>query len=256
MHSDEAGTQTWNAGDYARTAAFVPRLGAPLVDRLDPRPGELVLDVGCGDGVLTGNLVARGALVIGIDSSPEMVAAACARGLDARVASVETLDLPERFDAAFTNAALHWVRDHDAAASAVARHLKPGGRFVGELGGHGNVAAIVTAILAVLDRHGVNGLALNPWHYPTPEAFGATLERAGFRVDDIALVPRPTPLEAGMAAWLTTFAGAFLRAFPESARSGIVSEIETLLAPALRDERGRWTADYVRLRFTGARRTP
>jgi trans-aconitate methyltransferase len=253
MNRRDAGTQTWDADDYARTAGFVPRLGAPLVDRLDPRPGKLVLDVGCGDGGLTESLAARGAAVVAIDSSPEMVAAARARGLDARLADIEALELPERFDAAFSNAVLHWVRDHDAAASAVARHLKPGGRFVGELGGHGNVAAIVTAILAVLDRHGIDGLALNPWHFPTPAAFGAALERAGFRVEDIALVPRPTPLDAGMAAWLGTFAGAFLRAFPEDAREAVVREIESLLASSLRDERGQWTADYVRLRFTAVR---
>ncbi len=148
------------------------------------------------------------------------------------------------------------MRDHDAALAAVARHLKPGGRFVGELGGHGNVAAIVTAVLAVLERRGVDGRALNPWRFPTPDAFGEALERTGFRVDAIALVPRPTPLEAGMAAWLETFAGAFLRAFPEDARSAVANEIENLLAPALRDERGRWTADYVRLRFTAVRRMP
>jgi trans-aconitate methyltransferase len=254
MSSREPGTQTWDAAGYARTASFVPRLGAPLVDRLNPRPGELVLDVGCGDGVLTASLVARGATVIGIDSSPEMIAAARARGVDARLLAVETLALPERFDAAFSNAALHWVRDHDAAMAAVARHLKPGGRFVGELGGHGNVAAILTAILAVLDRHGVNGKALDPWHFPAADVFGETLERAGFRVDEIALVPRPTPLEAGMAAWLATFAGAFLGAFAEEARDGLVREIEALLAPSLLDERGRWTADYVRLRFTAVRR--
>jgi trans-aconitate methyltransferase len=255
MSSQEPGTQAWDPAGYARTASFVPRLGAPLVDQLDPRPGELVLDVGCGDGVLTESLVARGASVIGIDSSPEMIAAARARGLDARLASVETLDLPERFDAAFSNAALHWVRDHDAALAAVARHLAPGARFVGELGGHGNVAAIVTAILAVLDRRGVDGRALNPWHFPTPDAFGAVLERAGLRVEAIVLVPRPTPLEAGTAAWLTTFAGAFLRALPEDGRAGAVRDIEALLAPSLRDERGRWTADYVRLRFTAVRHT-
>jgi trans-aconitate methyltransferase len=255
MSSNEPGLQTWDAGGYARNASFVPRLGAPLVDQLDPQPGEVVLDVGCGDGVLTESLAARGATVIGIDSSPEMIQAARARGLDARLAPIETLDLPDRFDAAFSNAALHWVRDHDAALAAVARHLRPGGRFVGEFGGHGNVAAIVTAILAVLERRGVDGRALNPWRFPTPDAFGGALERAGFRVDAIALVPRPTPLEAGLAAWLETFAGAFLRAFPEDARPGVVNEMENLLAPALRDQRGRWTADYVRLRFTAVRRT-
>ena len=143
-------SQKWDPDNYARTASFVPRLGAHLIQRLHPRRGELILDVGCGDGTLTADIAASGARVIGIDSSPEMVAAARTRGLDVRLMAAERLDLEERFDAAFSNAALHWVRDLDDAIRRIAEHLKAGGRFVGEFGGHGNVAAILTAILATL----------------------------------------------------------------------------------------------------------
>jgi SAM-dependent methyltransferase len=178
-----------------------------------------------------------------------MVAAAIARGIDARLMRAEAIDLPERFDAAFSNAALHWVRDHDGVADGLARHLVPGGRVVGELGGHGNIAGILTAIIAVLDRYGVDGRAVNPWHFPTAPTFRRVLETHGFAVDEIALIPRPTPLPSGMAAWLTTFGGTFLASVGPAQRGRVVSEIVDLLSSSLRDDEGMWTADYVRLRF-------
>ena len=247
-------SQFWNADDYARTASFVPKLGAHLIDRLAPRAGEVVLDLGCGDGTLTAAIAASGARVIGIDSSPEMLAAARTRGLDVRLMSAERLELEERFDAVFSNAVLHWVTDLDGAVERIARHLKPGGRFVGEFGGHGNVAAILTAILATLATRGIDGRPLNPWHYPTADAFAALLVRHGFAVDEAVLVPRPTPLDAGMAAWIKTFGGAFLAALPESDRARFAEDVADLLAPSLRDPDGHWTADYVRLRFTATKR--
>ncbi len=246
-------TQTWDPADYARTASFVPRLGAPVVDLLAPQPGELVLDLGCGDGALSVEIAGRGARVIGLDASPEMLRDARARGLDVRQGDAAAFELPERFDAVFTNAALHWVRDHDGVAASVARHLRSGGRFAGELGGFGNVAAIVTATLAVLARRDIDGRGALPWTFPTPEAFTAVLARHGLSVREIALIPRPTPLPAGMAAWLRTFGGAFLAAIPDADREAVVAEIVELLAPSLQDTGGGWTADYVRLRFLAVR---
>jgi SAM-dependent methyltransferase len=245
--------QTWNPDDYARTAGFVPQLGLPVLELLGPQPGELVLDLGCGDGALTSAIAACGARVIGIDTSPEMLDAARARGLDVRLADAAAFDLPERFDAVFSNAALHWVQNHEGVAAAVARHLRPDGRFVGELGGHGNITAIMTAILAVLGRRGVDGCRLNPWTYPTADGFRRLLERQGFTVDQIALIPRPTALPGDMASWLRTFGGAFLSAFEPMERESVIAEIQDLLAPGLRDPDGRWTADYVRLRFKARR---
>jgi hypothetical protein len=120
---------------------------------------------------------------------------------------------------------------------------------VGEFGGHGNVAAVVTALLAVLARRGADGRAAHPWFFPTPDAYRARLEAHGFRVEAIELIPRPTPLPTGMEGWLETFAAPFLRALLEGERAAAAGEAVELLAPSLRDERGGWTADYVRLRF-------
>lgn len=242
--------QSWSADDYARHARFVADLGAPVLDLLAPRPGERVLDLGCGDGALTERIAAAGADVVGCDASPELLAAAAARGLQVRHVDGHSLPFEAEFDAVFSNAALHWMsRDPGAVAAGVRRALRPGGRFVGEFGGHGNVAAVITALIAVLDRRGVDGAAAFPWYFPTAAEYQALLEAHGFAVESTALLPRPTPLPTGMTGWLTTFGAPFVRALPEGERGAALAEAERLMAPSLRDEGGRWTADYVRLRF-------
>ncbi len=240
----------WSAERYARDARFVSDLGAPVVTLLRPRPGERILDLGCGDGRLGQELAAVGADVVGIDSSSDMVRAARARGLDARVMAAEALDFAEEFDAVFSNAALHWMTRPDAVIRGVSRALRPGGRFVGEFGGHGNVAAIHTAIVAVLSRDYGRETALEDvWYFPTADAYGAKLEAGGFEVQEIELIPRPTLVEAGIEAWLRTLAAPALGALGPAERERAIVDIARLVRPALRDEGGQWWADYVRLRF-------
>jgi trans-aconitate methyltransferase len=247
--------QTWKADRYARNAHFVPALGQPVLDLLGPRAGERILDLGCGDGVLTEKIAAAGAVVVGVDASADMVAAAQGRGLDARVVDGRKLDFTAEFDAVFSNAALHWMKhDPDAVIGGVARALKPGGRFAGEMGGHGCVAAIAVALIAVLERRGVDGKTASPWYFPTVADYRARLERGGFTVEYIELIPRPTPLPTGMAGWLETFAAPFLGRLSAEERAGALEEAIAMLRPVLCDETGRWTADYMRLRFL-ARRT-
>ncbi len=247
---DSSPSQRWDPERYARNARFVADLGAPLVELLAPRPGEAILDLGCGDGALTEALVARGAVVVGVDGSAEQVAAARARGLDARQADGEALEFEAAFDAVFSNAALHWMRKADAVIDGVWRALRPGGRFVAEMGGAGNVAGIRAALLAVLDRRGIDGEAANPWYFPTPEDYRRRLEARGFEVRSIALIDRPTPLPGAMADWLETFAETFLKQVPPGARAELAAEVSEALRPTHCDAEGRWTADYVRLRFS------
>jgi len=245
----ETMTQTWSPAVYAENASFVPSLGAGVLEWLNPQPGERILDLGCGDGQLTQKIAASGAQVIGVDASPAMVEGARSRDLTAKLCNAEALPFDSEFDAVFSNAALHWVRDQDAMLAGVQRALRPSGRFVAEMGGHGNIAAIRVALMAVLDRHGCAGLEDGVNYYPAPDAYTARLEAHGFRVERMELIPRPTPLPSGMHAWLTTFRSGVLDSVPEHLRSTVVEETVALLAPALRDERGNWTGDYVRLRF-------
>jgi SAM-dependent methyltransferase len=140
-------SQEWNATAYADHAHFVPALGQPVLDLLQPQPGERILDLGCGDGALTEKLVALGAQVVGVDSSANMIGAALQRSLDARVMDARALVFLNEFDAVFSNAALHWIKDDpDAPIAGAFRALKTGGRFVGELGGHGCIGAITVAL--------------------------------------------------------------------------------------------------------------
>lgn len=251
MQKTSAG-QAWSAHGYAHHAGFVATLGRPVVDLLAPRLGERILDLGCGDGALTAELKATGIDVVGFDASPDLVAAARARGLEVIEGDGRALPFEAAFDAVFSNAALHWMTDPDAVIAGVARALRPGGRFVAEMGGMGNVAGITTALRAALSEAGIDGIAIRPWFFPSPADYRRRLERHGFRVESIELIPRPTPLPTGMAGWLETFGDPFLRHAPESRRSAVMSRTLELLAPALCDADGNWTADYVRLRFRAA----
>jgi hypothetical protein len=178
-----------------------------VLDLLAPQPGERILDLGCGDGALTEKLRDAGAIVVGVDGAPDMVRAAQARGLDARV---------------------------------------------GEFGGQGNVAAIVTALNAALTRRGLDASRLRRW-YPTAERYAAMLQQGGFTVHRAWLLPRPTLLPTGMAGWLSTFADPFLADMPPIDRAALMEEVVALLAPALRTDTGEWIADYVRLRFQASK---
>jgi SAM-dependent methyltransferase len=241
--------QHWSARCYAETAHFVPALGAPVLELLAPSAAEHILDLGCGDGVLTEKIVAAGARVVGVDAAPDMVAAARARGIDARVLPGQNLPFDGEFDAVFSNAALHWMRPPEAVLAGVRRALKPGGRFVGEMGGHNNTAAIIVALSAVLARRGVDAHRLNPWYFPSAAAYRGKLAEAGFTVEEIRIIPRPTVLPTSIEPWLDTFAEAFFGALPQADRLPARAEVAELLRPVLMDETATWIADYVRLRF-------
>jgi trans-aconitate methyltransferase len=238
----------WSADTYAANARFVADLGSPVLGLLAPRPGERILDLGCGDGALTEKLVATGAAVVAVDASADMIRAARARALDAHVADGQSLVFDGEFDAVFSNAALHWMPDGAAVIAGVFRALRPGGRFVGEFGGHGNIAAIVTALNAALLARGQDPAKLRRW-YPTAERYAAMLGAGGFHVRSAVLIPRPTPLPTGISGWLSTFADPFLAGMPGLDRAELLTEVAALLAPALQTDTGEWVADYVRLRF-------
>ena len=177
----------WVAADYAANAGFVPALGAPVLDLLAPRAGERILDLGCGDGVLTRRIVAAGADVVGVDASDTLIAAARDAGIEARLMDGERLALDAEFDAAFSNAALHWMLDAAAVAAGVFRALKPNARLVGEMGGYGNIATLRAALYAELEARGHALPDGAPQWYPTPEAFAALPAGAG------AVTARPPP---------------------------------------------------------------
>lgn len=253
-HTPPDAGQQWNAHDYAIDAGFVPVLGSAVARLLDPQRGERILDLGCGDGVLSVDLALSGAHITGVDASPELVGGARARGIEAHVMDAHALTFTRQFDAVFSNAALHWMRGADQVIAGVARALKPGGRFVAEMGGHGNVVAITSALQAALCGNG-HAVPAFPWHFPAADDYAERLRAHGFQVRYIEMQARPTALPTGMRGWLRTFASPFLTGLDATQRQRVIDDAVALLEPTQCDARGQWTADYVRLRFDARLRT-
>jgi SAM-dependent methyltransferase len=221
----------------------VAELGTAALDLLDPRPGERILDVGCGDGVLTKKIAARGASVTGIDNSLDMIRAAHANGVDALVVDSADMHFDRDFDAAFSNAALHWMLDKEAVARGVFRALKAGGRFAGEMGGERNLKKLREALDEELVIRGyAPPVEASNW-YASADDFANVYEAAGFDHIDARLIDRPTPLDYGIAAWVTTFRKGWLD------RAGVPELERAEIGTAVADRIHSNVADYVRLRF-------
>lgn len=246
-------TQRWNPEQYGKNARFVSDLGMPVVELLSPQPGERILDLGCGDGALSYKLVDIGCEVVGVDSSAEMIKAAKSLGLDAHVMDGQSLSFEGEFNAVFSNAALHWMKEPEQVIDGVWRALRPDARFVGEFGGYGNVASIVAALESALS---VRGVAVpSPWYFPRPEEYRKLLEARGFEVKTIDLISRPTLLPGDVGDWLETFAQYYTSALPAKERLAFITEVVDALRNVLCDANGEWKADYVRLRFSAIKPT-
>jgi len=243
LNQPVASTSKWDAADYSRLGAFVAELGGAALDLLDPQAGERILDVGCGEGTLTRKIVERGAIVLGVDNSSEMIAAARAKGVDALLLPAEDMQFFAEFDAAFSNATLHWVLQKEQAGRAIFRALKSGGRFAGEMGGEGNLEKLREALDEELIIRGyAPPVEASNW-YASPEEFAGVYEGAGFREVDARLIERPTLIEHGVAAWVTTFRKGWLD------RAKVPEEERGEIGAAVADRIGSNVADYVRLRF-------
>lgn len=235
----------WDPTLYDEKHAFVWQYGASLVELLGPRPGERILDLGCGTGHLTAQIAAAGAAVVGVDSDPAMIEQA-RRGypeLQFEQQDARSFSFAEPFDAVFSNAVLHWIKEPEAVIGCVRRALKSGGRFVAEFGGRGNVRQIAEAL-----QRAVPDTVL-PWYYPGIGEYATLLERGGLEMTSAVLFDRPTPLEGedGLRNWVRMFARDVLRLVPEARQEELWQRLEGELRPTLYYE-GRWHADYRRLR--------
>lgn len=243
----------WNASLYETQHFFVWHYGAELIELLAPHPGERILDLGCGTGQLTSQISSFGALATGIDNSPMMIEQAIKNYPDLQflIADGADFSFEKPFDAVFSNAALHWMKKPKSVIRCIWEVLKPGGRFVAEFGGKGNVQQIVTAIETVFSKKGYPVKPdQNPWYFPSIGEYATLLEQQGFDVTYAVLFERPTQLEAGeqgMRNWLEMFANSWLSIVPEQERMEIIQKVETQLRPKLYRE-DAWFADYRRLR--------
>jgi trans-aconitate methyltransferase len=253
--NDDAASQAWNPTHYDQKAAFVPRLGADLVRMLAPRAGERILDLGCGSGDLTYELTKSGASLVGVDASTEMIEQARAKypAIEFSVVDAQELKHEAELDAVFSNAALHWMPRAEAVAAGISRALRPGGRFVAELGGARNVQTVRDALAAELAERGLEGHRTPAWYFPTVGQYATVLEGAGLFVQSAEWFERPTELkgEQGFADWLELFCLPLLRSLGDQ-RSAVVAGAASRCRAAL-FRGGSWWVDYARLRVVASK---
>ncbi len=247
----------WNASLYDQKHDFVSKFGESLVKALTPQENEWILDVGCGTGDLAQEIASHGAIVQGTDASQDMIRAAQQKYPTIEFSTIDAaaMQFTNQFDAVFSNAALHWMKQQNKVIQNIYNALKPSGRFVAEMGGHGNIASIVGAIkqsMATLNY------AYNedyfPWYFPTVAEYETILETAGFTVEMITLYERPTPLqgEDGLRNWLKMFSHNILQHLTDFEKEQVYAKCEELLKPAYY-QNDEWIADYCRLRFVATK---
>ena len=252
------GGAAWDAALYDRSFGFVSAFGSDMVDLLAPQPGERIVDLGCGTGTLSAAIAARGADVMGIDGDAAMVDRARALHLHLAFAHADGRDfsIEGRADAVFSNAALHWIKEPARVIACVARALRPGGRFVAEMGAHRNVRIITDALYRALAEEGVAAEAIDfPWYFPRTSRYVGLLEDGGFDVMHLQYFARPTPLDDcpnGLADWIAMFGRNFTDAAPPGRAQAVIERTVALTRDRLCAD-GRWVTDYTRLRFVAVR---
>jgi trans-aconitate methyltransferase len=243
----------WNSSLYDSKHNFVARLGEDLLSEwLKPEASERILDLGCGTGYLTDKIASTGAVVVGLDNSPEMIARARVNypSLQFTVGNGADFHLDAPFDAVFSNAALHWIHEPEAVVRCVYVALKPGGRFVAEFGCKGNIAAVLQAAERALSDSGYPPFTRPPWYFPSLGEYTSLLEKQGFFVASAAQFDRPTLLEGeeGGRNWILMFGDPLMQTVPAEGRDAFIAALEQHMRPRLYRD-GQWTADYRRLRI-------
>ncbi len=244
----------WDAELYDQKQHFVSKFGEDVVEWLQPNKGETILDLGCGTGDLAHEISKSGASVLGIDSSVAMIEKAQDKypHLQFKVDDGETFRLEEKVDAVFSNSALHWMKRASNVIQSTKHALQPGGRFVVELGGKGNIGTIVQGVTEILvQEHDIDASLRNPWYFPSLAEYSMLLEEHGFTVVKAHLFERPTPLlngDEGLNDWLESFATQFFVGFSQEEKDELYEKVKETIRPELYQD-GVWVADYKRLRM-------
>ncbi|MDQ7047397.1 MAG: methyltransferase domain-containing protein [Sulfurovum sp.] len=241
-------TNKWNADKYNKHADFVSNLAFPVIELLNPKENEKILDLGCGDGTLAVEIEKFNAQVIAVDLSESMVAKTQEKGIQASVMSATELTFQKEFDAVFSNAVLHWVKDSDKSIKKIFSSLKPKGRLIAEFGGYGNIKFLTDAMQKVFNEHKEFGTFNNPWNFPKNTDYKQLLEDNKFNVEYIELIPRPTKID-DISNWLDIFANGIISHLTQEQQSVFKQEVREILKPKIYSEKDGWVADYVRLRL-------
>lgn len=241
----DAASPTWDPDHYDAHGRFISQYGLELLDWLQARPGERILDFGCGDGFITQEIVKTGAHVVGVDLDPRMVEAAVARGLEARCMDGAALPFDQEFDAAFSNSVLQWIKQPEPALDAIARALKPAGRLVVDMAGLGNLAATLVAMRATGHELGGDPDLAFPFYASTCAEFSRLLQAKGFEIVRSETSPRYTALPSDLWNWIGSIFQPFFSQFNEAANEAARKRVLELLAPVLCDASGQWHIDHV-----------
>jgi trans-aconitate methyltransferase len=243
----------WNAALYDNKHSFVAKYGEDVLGWLAPQKGEHIVDVGCGTGTLTSKIAESGAIVTGIDASPEMVNKAMAAfpNIEFLVKNATAFSFEKKFDAAFSNAVFHWIKDQEKLLECIYSNLKQGGRLVYEMGAKHNIENIHKAVKKVLLEDGFEDNTKTELNYFSSAAQQATLlEKAGFTISNIIQFERPTELSGadGMKNWIIQFTQPFFINIPEEKKNALTDKAVAILKET-NYENGKWYADYIRLRI-------
>ena len=241
-------TNKWNAENYNKHADFVSNLALPVVDLLNPKENEKILDLGCGDGTLAVEIEKFNTKVIAVDLSESMVEKTKEKEIEAYVMSATELPFEDEFDAVFSNAVLHWVKEPETAITKISNALKTNGRFIAEFGGYGNIKYLTDAMQEVFDKNKEYGEFNNPWYFSKDTDYKQILEANGFEVEYIELIPRPTKVD-DIANWLDIFANGIVSHLTKEQQSSFKQEVREILKPKIYSDKDGWMADYVRLRL-------
>lgn len=242
-------TQFWSSMDYAMHGRFVASYGKGLFKLLEPKPGERILDLGCGDGVLTKDIADLGCSVVGLDSTRELIEFARSLGLDAIGCSASEMEFISEFDVVFSNAALHWMKDADSVISRVAKALRPQGRFVGAMSGHNSMRPIHDVLVDELDRRGYDGQAASPWYFPTAEEYAARLTAAGFTIEYIALSRQMEPLPGDGRVWVSALGRCFTPVLSQDQREDYLASVRERIEEGLQGMEDQLKVGAFPLRF-------
>ncbi len=247
----------WDADHYDNKLRYVSEMGKGVVSLLDPKPGEVILDLGCGTGDLSHEIATSGAVVVGLDLSQTMIQQARHKypHLHFAVGNGESFRMDTPFDAVFSNAALHWMKHPSSVIACVWNALSPGGRFVAEFGGKGNVETVIGALERALKELGLASLNRNPWYFPSIGEYTHRLEKQGFQTTCAIHFDRPTCMpdgDQGLEHWLNGFAESYLQGLDQPTRTCVMGRTKELSRPKLY-KNGQWYIDYKRLRIVAVK---
>lgn len=238
----------WDADKYNKHADFVSNLALPVIELLNPQENERILDLGCGEGTLAIEIEKFNTKVVAVDLSESMVEKTKEKGIEAYVMSATELPFDNEFDAVFSNAVLHWVKEPQTAIGKISDALNAEGRFIAEFGGYGNIRHLTEAMEDVFDQHEEYGEFKNPWYFPKEAEYQELLEACGFTIDYIELIPRATKID-DISNWLDIFANGIVSHLSKEQQENFKQEVRTILKPKIYNEKDGWVADYVRLRL-------